>query len=85
MWVKTRSKGHSSLGWVYGFKLHCILSADGVLLGEFGEERRNFTPLAQIPKVMQHAVLASEDARFYEHSGVDWQAATSAAWACANC
>ncbi|HEY8711115.1 MAG TPA: penicillin-binding protein 1A [Burkholderiaceae bacterium] len=48
-----------------------ILSADGVLLGEFGEERRNFTPLGQIPKVMQHAVLASEDARFYEHSGVD--------------
>ena len=48
-----------------------ILSADGVLLGEFGEERRNFTPLAQIPKVMQHAVLASEDAGFYEHSGVD--------------
>ena len=48
-----------------------ILSADGVLLGEFGEERRTFTPLAQIPKVMQHAVLASEDARFYEHSGVD--------------
>ena len=48
-----------------------ILSSDGVLLGEFGEERRNFTPLAQIPKVMQDAVLASEDARFYEHSGVD--------------
>ena len=48
-----------------------IFSADGVLLGEFGEERRNFTPLAQIPKVMQDAVLASEDARFYEHSGVD--------------
>ncbi len=48
-----------------------ILSADGVLLGEYGEERRNFTPLAQIPKVMQQAVLASEDARFYEHSGVD--------------
>jgi penicillin-binding protein 1A len=48
-----------------------IFSADGVLLGEYGEERRNFTPLDQIPKVMQHAVLASEDARFYEHSGVD--------------
>jgi len=48
-----------------------IFSADGVLLGEYGEERRNFTPLAQIPKVMQQAVLASEDARFYEHSGVD--------------
>ena len=48
-----------------------ILSSDGVLLGEFGEERRNFTPLSQIPKVMQDAVLASEDARFYEHGGVD--------------
>ncbi len=48
-----------------------IFSADNVLLGEYGEERRNFVPLAQIPKVMQQAVLASEDARFYEHSGVD--------------
>ena len=48
-----------------------VFSADNVLLGEFGEERRNFTPLGQIPKLMQHAVLASEDARFYEHSGVD--------------
>ncbi len=48
-----------------------IFSADNVLLGEYGEERRTFTPLAQIPKVMQQAVLASEDARFYEHSGVD--------------
>ena len=48
-----------------------IFSADGVQLGEYGEERRTFTPLAQIPKVMQEAVLASEDARFYQHSGVD--------------
>jgi len=49
-----------------------IFSADGVLVGEFGEERRNFTPIAQIPKVMQDAVLAIEDARFYQHSGVDY-------------
>lgn len=48
-----------------------IFSADNVLLGEYGEERRNFVSLEQIPKVMQQAVLASEDARFYEHSGVD--------------
>ncbi|WP_127996852.1 penicillin-binding protein 1A [Piscinibacter defluvii] len=50
-----------------------IFSADGVLLGEYGEERRNFTPIGEIPKVMQHAVLAIEDARFYEHSGVDYK------------
>ena len=49
-----------------------IYSADGVLLGEYGEERRNFTPIAQIPKVMQDAVLAAEDARFYKHSGVNY-------------
>ena len=50
-----------------------IYSADGVLLGEFGEERRNFTPIDQVPKVMKDAVLAIEDARFYEHSGVDYK------------
>jgi len=49
-----------------------IFSADNVLLGEFGEERRNFMPIGQIPKVMKDAVLAIEDARFYQHSGVDY-------------
>ena len=49
-----------------------IYSNDGVLLGEFGEERRNFLPISQIPKVMQDAVLAAEDARFYQHSGVNY-------------
>jgi penicillin-binding protein 1A len=48
-----------------------VFSADAVLLGEFGEERRSFTPIAQVPKVMRDAVLAIEDARFYDHSGVD--------------
>src|SRR3954469_5086092 len=50
-----------------------IYSADGVLIGEFGEERRNLTPIAEIPKVMKDAVLAIEDARFYSHSGVDYR------------
>ena len=49
-----------------------VISADGVLLGEFGEERRIFTPISRIPKVMQEAVLAVEDARFYQHNGVDY-------------
>ncbi len=50
-----------------------ILSADGVLLGEFGEERRDFTPITQIPRVVRDAVLAIEDARFYAHGGVDYK------------
>jgi penicillin-binding protein 1A len=49
-----------------------IYSADAVLLGEFGEERRSFLPIGQTPKVMQDAVLAIEDARFYQHGGVDY-------------
>ena len=58
-----------------------VISADGVLLGEFGEERRIYTPIAQIPKVMQEAVLAIEDARFYRHSGVDYLGVARAALA----
>lgn len=49
-----------------------VYSADGVLIGEFGEERRNYTPIAEIPQVMKNAVLAIEDARFYSHSGIDY-------------
>jgi len=50
-----------------------IFSADGVLLGEFGEERRHLLPISETPKVMQQAVLAAEDARFYQHGGVDYK------------
>ncbi|MES2938379.1 MAG: penicillin-binding protein 1A [Pseudomonadota bacterium] len=50
-----------------------IYSAEGTLIGEFGEERRNLTPIAQIPQVMKDAVLAIEDARFYSHGGVDYK------------
>jgi penicillin-binding protein 1A len=49
-----------------------IYTADGVLMGEFGEERRNLTPIAEIPKVMKDAVLSIEDSRFYQHGGVDY-------------
>ena len=58
-----------------------IYAADGVLLGEFGEERRNFTPISQMPKVLKDAVLAAEDARFYEHGGVDYKGIVRAALA----
>ena len=56
-----------------------VLSADGVLLGEFGEERRTLTPIAQIPKLMRDAVLAAEDSRFYEHGGIDYRGVLRAA------
>ncbi|WP_416186473.1 penicillin-binding protein 1A [Herbaspirillum sp. RTI4] len=49
-----------------------IYSADHVLLGEFGEEKRSLVKLADIPANMKNAVLAIEDARFYQHGGVDY-------------
>ena len=50
-----------------------IFSADGVLIGEFGEERRNLVHIQDIPDVVKKAVLAIEDDRFYQHGGVDYQ------------
>jgi penicillin-binding protein 1A len=58
-----------------------VYSADGLLIGEFGEEHRNLTPIAEIPKVMKDAVLAIEDARFYSHGGVDYRGLIRAALA----
>ena len=49
-----------------------IYTADGAVIGEFGEERRNLTPIKEIPQVMKDAVLSIEDARFYQHGGLDY-------------
>ena len=48
-----------------------VLTADGVEIAQFGAERRQFVPIDQIPLLLQQAVLAVEDARFYEHRGID--------------
>ena len=56
-----------------------IFSADNVLIGEFGEERRNMVRIKEIPDIMKKAVLAIEDDRFYEHGGVDYLGITRAA------
>jgi penicillin-binding protein 1A len=58
-----------------------VYSADGVLIGEFGEERRKLTRLKDMPQVMTDAVLAIEDTRFYEHGGVDYKGMVRAALA----
>ena len=49
-----------------------VYASNGTLIGEFGEEKRHFLPISEIPKVMRDAVLAIEDARFYQHGGVDY-------------
>jgi len=49
-----------------------VFSAEGKLIGEFGEERRKLVPFNDIPDVVKQAVLSIEDARFYQHGGVDY-------------
>ncbi len=56
-----------------------IYSADEEMIGEFGEERRNVTPIAKFPDALKKAVLSIEDDRFYEHHGVDFQGVARAA------
>ena len=48
-----------------------VYTADNALIGEFGEEHRNFVPIKQMPDVMKKALLAAEDAHFYEHGAID--------------
>ncbi len=48
-----------------------IYTADGVLISEFGEERRTFIAIDKVPRYMKQAIIAAEDERFYSHGGVD--------------
>ena len=48
-----------------------VYSADNYLIGEFGEERRAFIKINDVPQNLKDAVLAIEDRRFYQHNGID--------------
>ena len=51
-----------------------VYAADGTEAFAFARERRTVVPFDRIPAVMKKAVLAAEDARFYEHEGVNYLA-----------
>lgn len=57
-----------------------VYSADNVLIGEFGAERRALVQIDQVPDLMKKAILAAEDDRFYEHGGVDYMGVLRAAY-----
>lgn len=50
-----------------------VLSQDGMLIGEFGEKRRNPLGFEQVPERMVQAFLSAEDANFFHHPGVDYR------------
>jgi len=58
-----------------------IYTSDGALIGEFGEERRQLVTIQEIPAQLKRAILAAEDERFYQHTGIDYLGVARAAYA----
>lgn len=61
-----------------------LYAGNGRLIGEFASEKRIFVPYARIPKRVIHAFIASEDQRFFTHSGIDFLGLLRAAWTTAT-
>ena len=61
-----------------------VLSREGEVLQRLRTDptvrRGQWVPLADVSPALRAALVLSEDKRFYEHSGVDWRAASAAAW-----
>jgi penicillin-binding protein 1A len=58
-----------------------VYTVEGALMGEFGEERRLLVGIAEVPEQLKHAILAAEDERFYQHTGIDYIGVARAAYA----
>jgi penicillin-binding protein 1A len=58
-----------------------VYTAEGTLIGEFGEERRAVISMAEVPPQLKNAILAAEDERFYQHAGIDYIGVLRAAYA----
>ncbi|HEY9530068.1 MAG TPA: penicillin-binding protein 1A [Burkholderiales bacterium] len=58
-----------------------IYTAEGVQIGEFGEERRAVVAIGEVPEALKNAIISAEDERFYEHAGIDYLGVLRAAYA----
>jgi len=57
-----------------------VYSSDGELIAEFGEQRRAPVRYADLPQTVIDAILATEDDRFFQHPGVDYQGLITPGW-----
>jgi len=57
-----------------------VYSEEGVLIGEFGEERRSVISIQDVPKTLINAIVSAEDERFYQHAGIDYVGVMRAAY-----
>jgi penicillin-binding protein 1A len=58
-----------------------VYTIEGELIGEFGEERRVLVDIKDVPPALTSAIIATEDERFYQHSGIDYIGVARAAYA----
>jgi penicillin-binding protein 1A len=58
-----------------------VYTIEGELIGEFGEERRVLVDIKDVPPVLIKAIVATEDERFFQHSGIDYIGVARAAYA----
>ena len=58
-----------------------VYTIEGALIGEFGEERRSRISIREVPEPLKQAILAAEDERFYQHTGIDYVGVLRAAYA----
>ena len=58
-----------------------VYTIDGELIGEFGEERRVLVDIKDVPASLTNAIIATEDERFFQHSGIDYIGVARAAYA----
>ena len=58
-----------------------VYTIEGELIGEFGEERRVLVDIKDVPPSLTNAIIATEDERFYQHSGIDYIGVARAAYA----
>jgi penicillin-binding protein 1A len=56
-----------------------IFTADGDLIAEYGEKRREPVMISEVPDSLKNAIIAAEDQHFYSHPGVAWQGLVRAA------
>lgn len=73
LWIAPGLPGEVALASVHLQQPLRIYSADGLLIGEFGTERRQPLSYAETPPLLIKAFLAAEDSRFFEHPGIDPQ------------
>ena len=69
------ARGLPSIEWARNYRpaiVSTVWSGDEQLMGEFYDERRKVVPYEAIPKKLKQALIASEDAEFFDHGGVSF-------------